>query len=113
MTNDDVQAALAARKVKLLRDGAACRVGLVHARTMVVHGLRADSVLHSAVEHAVGFAGARLQAMLAPSGDRFSALMPLAVAAISYLSRKKMLKPALGAGLVVATVVALAGRNRS
>jgi hypothetical protein len=114
MTNDDVQAALAARKAKLLLDGAVCRIGIVDAKATVAHGLRAESLIHSAVEHAVGFAGARLEAMLAPAGSRFPALMPLAVAAFSYLSRKKLLKPAIGAGLVVAMVAALAGRrNRS
>lgn len=112
MTNDAVQAALADRKANLLLDGAAYRVGILHAKATVVHGLRAESLIHSAVEHAAGFAGARLEAVLARTGGRVQVLMPLAVAAYSYLSRKKLLKPVIGAGLVVATVVALAGRRK-
>jgi hypothetical protein len=115
MMNDAVQAAaLADRKAKLLLDGAIYRVGIVHAKATVARGLRAESLIHNAVEDAIGFAGTRLEAVLAPIGGRFQLLMPLAVAAFSYLSRKKLLKPAIGAGLVVAAVAAVAGRrNRS
>jgi hypothetical protein len=112
MTNDAVQAAARAdSKARLLRDGAIYRAGIVHAKTTLVHGLRAESLIHSAVEDAIDFAGARLEAVLAPTAGRFQVLMPLAVAAFSYLSREKLLKPAIGAGLVVAAVVAVAGRR--
>jgi hypothetical protein len=115
MMNDAVkEAALADRKAKLLLDGAVYRVGIVHAKATVAHGLRAESLMQSAVENTIGFAGVQLKAVLAPTGSRFAALMPLAVAAFSYLSRKKLLKPAIGAGLVVAAAVAVAGqRSRS
>jgi hypothetical protein len=90
MTNDAVRAAaLADRKAKLLLDGAAYRVGIVHAKARVDHDFCAKSLIHSAVEHAVGFALASLEAVLAPTRGRFQALMPLAVLAISWLSRKK------------------------
>jgi hypothetical protein len=114
MTNNAVQAALADRKAKLLLDGEAYRLGIVHAKASVGHDFGVESLIYSAVEHAVGFAGARLEAVLAPTGGGLQALMPLAVLAFSWLSRKKILKPAIGAGLVVVTVAALAGRfNRS
>ncbi|MEN3292912.1 MAG: hypothetical protein V7642_2165 [Burkholderiales bacterium] len=115
MINNAVQAAaLADRKAKLLLDGEAYRVGIVHAKASVGHGFGVESLIHSVVKHALGFAGAGLEAVLAPTGGRFQALMPLAVLACSWLSRKKILKPAIGAGLVVVTVAALAGRfNRS
>jgi hypothetical protein len=111
MMNDAVQAALAARKAQLLLDGAVYRLAIVRAKATVAHGLRAESLIHSTVEHAVGFAGDRLRAVLAPTGGRIQALLPLAVAAFSYLSRKNFLKPAICTGLVVAAVIALAWRH--
>jgi hypothetical protein len=118
MTNDAIPAtALAARKARLLLDGAVYRAGIIHAKAAVVHSSRAESLIHNAVEHAFGFAGARLEAVLAPTGGRFQALLPVAFAAFSYLLRKGLVKPVLGAGLVVAAVAAVAAvagrRNRA
>lgn len=98
MTKDSVRAAaLADRKDKLLLDGAICRLGILQGKTAVVQGLRMDSLVHNVV-------------LFARSGTRFQTLLPLAVAAFSYLSRNKFLKPLAVAGLVVGTAVALLAR---
>lgn len=112
MTIDAAQAALADRKARLILDGAVYRVGIVHAQATVTHGLRAESLIRGAVEHAVGAAGARLEAVLMPAGGRLQGLMPLAVAAFAYLSRKKLVKHAIVAGLVAVTVAALVTRRK-
>ena len=92
----------AGSKAELLIDSAQYRAGLVQSAAVLTLRLRPESLIQNAVEHMVSFAGARLGASLAPSGDRYLALMPLAVAALSFLLRQKRTKLALCASAVAA-----------
>lgn len=109
--NNTAQTALAERKTKLLLDGVVYRIGVAHAKTAIVHGLRAESLIQHAVECVIDFAGARSEAPTAARLQTLIALAPLAVAAFSTfsnVSRKKWFKPAVfGAALTTATVIAV------
>lgn len=116
MTKQAEQAALAAHKLRLIREGELYRVSVVHAKIMVSNALQPDAVLHSAVEHAVGMAQARFGALLQPGGLKnvnFRALMPYALTVGSFIARRRLVKPALGLGVAVALGVGWLMRHRS
>src|SRR5471032_1971627 len=115
MTKEAEQAALAADKLRLIREGELYRIKVVHAKASVANALRPDAVLHSAVEHAVGMAQARFGALLQPGGLKglnLKALMPYALTVGSYVARKRLVKPALGVGVAVALGVAWLMRHK-
>ena len=103
---------VAARKARLLIDGANYRTGLIQSKAALAQGLRADSLIQAATEYAGRFAIGRLAVSLVPAGLGFKTLMPLAVVAFSYLSRQRLRKLVLGAGLIAAAS-ALLFRRRS
>lgn len=103
-------AALAAQKQQLIAEGALYRVSVAHARACVSQALRPEALLHEVVQQAAGYAGARVETLLAPNGPRLQALMPVLLAALSFLARRKLVKPALGA---VAAAAGLAWYLRS
>jgi hypothetical protein len=70
MSENDKLAAQAARKRLLIAQGEMYRVGIVHARANVGYALRPESLLQGVVETAVGFAGHRVESLLAPGGMR-------------------------------------------
>jgi len=70
MSENDKLAAQAARKRLLIAQGEMYRVGIVHARANVGYALRPESMLQGVVETAVGFAGHRVESLLAPGGMR-------------------------------------------
>lgn len=111
MTNHGVQTK-AGRKAGLLLEGANFRAGFVQSKSAVILGLRPESLMHSAVEQVAGLSGARLVASLLPNGFRFKALMPVAIAALSFLFRQRLRNLAVGAGLIAATATVLTLRRR-
>lgn len=111
MMNHGVQTK-ARRKAELLIDGVNYRAGFVQSKAAVTLGLRPESLIQSAVEQAVGLSGARLVASLLPNGFRFKALMPVAIAALSYLFRQRLRNLAVGASLIAATATVLTLRRR-
>jgi hypothetical protein len=93
------------QKERLIREGEYYRVGVIHAKAQVAHALRPEAILHEAVDQAVGLAQARFGALLQPgglSGLKLSSLLPYALTLGSYIARKRLLKPALAVGAVVA-----------
>ena len=103
----------AARKARLLIDGANYRTGLIQSKAALVRGLHADSLIQSAAEYAGRFAIGRLAISLVPAGLGFKTLTPLAVVAFSYLARQSLRKLVLGAGLVAAaSALLIRRRNR-
>lgn len=84
-----------ARKRQLIAEGELYRVGIVHARANVGHALRPETLLQGVVETATGFAGHRVEALLAPGGARLQTIMPYVLTALSFIGRKKLVKPAL------------------
>lgn len=84
---------------KLIAEGQLYRVGIVHSKIQVVNALHPQSVLNGAATYVASYANTRLDHILAPTGLRMQALMPLLNVALSYLSRRKVSKPLLGAGV--------------
>lgn len=105
-------AALAAQKQRLIAEGALYRVGVVHAKACVSQALRPEALLHQAVQQAVGYAGARVETLLAPNGPRLQALMPVLLTTLSFIARKKLVKPALGAVAAAAGLLWYLRRRR-
>ncbi|MBV8125277.1 MAG: hypothetical protein JO370_14525 [Paucibacter sp.] len=102
---DDKEVPIEVRKERLIREGELYRVGVVHAKARVSQALRPDAVLHEAFEQVVGMAQARFSGLLQPgglSGLKLSSLLPYALTVASYVARKRLIKPALAVGVVVA-----------
>jgi hypothetical protein len=99
------EASLRERKAKLLRQGELYRVGIVHARAHVREVSRPEAILQNAFEHASYAVRSRIDGLLAPSGITVAAIMPYAATIMAFISRRKLVKPAIA---VVAGVAALA-----
>lgn len=117
MTTEMEQTALAANKARLIREGELQRVKVAHAKAQLGMALRPEALLHSAVGQATELAQARLGSLLSPGGLNMANLktvLPIALTVGSFIMRKRLLKPALGVGAVVALGVAwLARRKRA
>jgi len=93
------------QKERLIREGEYYRVGVIHAKAQVAQALRPEAILHEAVDQAIGMAQARFGSLLQPgglSGLKLSSLLPYALTLGSYIARKRLFKPALAVGAVVA-----------
>ena len=102
MSKDAQDTLLAAEKRKLIVEGELYRVGLLCAKTLVAQELRPESLWQGALSQVLGFAAKHVEHMLAPSGLRLQTAMPYLLAGLSLIARKKMVKPALGVGVVAA-----------
>jgi hypothetical protein len=109
MTKQAEDAALAAEKQRLIREGELYRIKVVHSKALVANALQPDALFHGAVDHAVGMAQARLGGLLQPgglSGVNFKSLMPYALTVGSFIARKRLIKPAIGVALAAGVAVA-------
>ena len=100
---------LAARKAALLRQGEFYRVGIVHAKANVKQGARPEAMFHRAMDSASFALRSRIDGLLHPgshpgSGTSVSSLMPFAISILGFLSRRRLVKPAIG---VLAAAAAL------
>jgi hypothetical protein len=102
MTKGARDAALAAEKRKLIAEGELYRVGLVYAKVRVEQALRPEVLWQSVLSQALGFAARHVEQVLAPSGLRLQTVMPYLLAGLSWIARKKMIKPTLALGAVAA-----------
>jgi hypothetical protein len=105
MNPPDDAAALAAHKQRLIREGELYRVGVIHSKALLSQALHPEALLHGAVDQAIGVAQARFGALLQPgglSGLPLKTMMPLLLTAGSYIVRKRLVKPALAVGVLVA-----------
>ena len=115
MAKKDEQAALAANKERLIKEGELYRLSVLQAKYQVVNALHPDRLLHGAMEQAVGAVQNRLGNLLggqAGAGlldklnfSSFKSLAPYALTVGSFILRRRLLKPAL----VVAAVAAVGG----
>ena len=112
MTKNVGDVAQDAEKKRLIADGALYRVRLACAKIGVAQNLRPEALWHGALSHALVFAAARVEHMLAPGGVRMQTVMPYVLAGLSLITRRKMIKPALSIGVVAATAVAWLVRRR-
>ncbi|MBA5606355.1 hypothetical protein H3H36_13440 [Duganella sp. FT3S] len=117
MTTQTEQAALAADKARLIREGELQRVKVAHAKAQLGMAMQPEALWHSAVDQASALAQARLGGLLSPGGlnaANLKRLLPIALTVGSFIMRKRLLKPALGVGTAVALGVAwLARRKRA
>lgn len=97
--------ALAERKERLLRQAEYYRVGIVHARAGIKQGARPEALFHSALDHATWALRSRVDGLLRPTGINVAAIMPFAVSILGFITRRRLVKPALGV-LVAAAGVA-------
>ena len=103
------------QKERLIREGEYYRVGVIHAKAQVAQALRPEAILHEAVDQAIGLAQGRLGSLLQPgglSGLKLSSLLPYALTLGSYIARKRLIKPALAVGAVVAVGAAWLMRRK-
>jgi hypothetical protein len=105
MSQDTQDAARAAYKKKLIVEGELYRVGIIHAKASVGYALRPEALLRETLDYAAGIAGSRIDTLL-PTGLRWQSVMPLALTALSFIVRKKLIKPAFAAGFVAAAALA-------
>jgi hypothetical protein len=115
MTKQAEDAALAAEKQRLIREGELYRIKVVHSKALVANALQPDALFHGAVDHAVGMAQARLGGLLQPgglSGVNFKSLMPYALTVGSFIARKRLIKPAIGVALAAGVAVAWLSRRK-
>lgn len=121
------EAALAARKQRLVTEGQLYRVSIEHAKVNVAMALRPEALLHGVMDnvvgHAFGLAGARLggllspgglnlRNLLSPGGVNLRAVMPFLLTAGSFIMRRRLIKPLIGVG-VAAGIATLWLRNRN
>lgn len=92
----------ALRKRKLIADGEFFRVGILHAKTNVGYALRPEAILRGVAEHAAGFAGARVDHFMSSPIAGVRMAMPYLLTVFSFIGRKKLVKPALVVGALVA-----------
>jgi len=106
MSKKEAEAALAANKQRLIKEGELYRLYVLHSKHQVLNALHPDRLLHGAVDHAVGALQGRLGNLLGglsgPGGgiERFNlgsikSLAPYALTVGSFIMRKRLLKPAL------------------
>jgi hypothetical protein len=92
------------RKAELLREGAFYRSGVALAKAQIKHAARPEVLLHSAIDHATFALRSRADALLRPTGVSVAALAPYALSILGFIRRRKLGKPALGAGLVLSAL---------
>jgi len=106
MSKKEKQAALAANKERLIREGELYRLSVLQAKYQVANALHPDALLHGAVDHAVGALQNRLGNLLGGIGSAeglasklnyrsIKSLAPYALTVGSFIMRKKLVKPAL------------------
>lgn len=105
------EVALAERKERLLRQAEFYRVGIVHARAGIRQGARPEALFHTALEHATWAIRNRVDGLLRPTGINVAAIMPFAASILGFITRRRLVKPALGV-LVAAAGVALYVQQR-
>lgn len=115
MTTQMERDALAASKARLIREGELQRVKVAHAKAQLGMAMRPEALLHSAVDQASALAQARLGGWFSPGGltvANLKTVLPIALTVGSFIMRKRLLKPALGVGAVVALGVAWLARRK-
>lgn len=90
------ETALAERKERLLRQAEFYRVGIVHARAGIKQGARPEALFHSALDHATWAIRNRVDGLLRPTGINVATIMPFAVSLLGFITRRRLVKPALG-----------------
>lgn len=109
----------ASAKARLIREGELHRLGVLQSRHNVAHALHPEVLLHDAMDMGIAAVQARFAGLLAarmPSAGgggglgsilgnvNYKALMPVAITVASFISKRRLTKPALALGTVAAAV---------
>lgn len=105
--------ALAERKSRLKRQADFYRVGIVHAKASIKQGARPDALFHNALDHAGWAVRSRIDSILRPTGINVASIMPYAVSIIGFITRRRLVKPALGVLAAAAGVAFYVQQRRS
>ena len=92
----DEQESPEARKTRLKRQADFYRVGIVHAKARLKQGARPEALFHNALDHAGWALRTRIDSILRPTGINVASIMPYAVSAFGFITRRRLVKPALG-----------------
>lgn len=95
---------LSERKARLLRQGDFYRVGIAHAKARIKHEARPDVLFHSALDHATFAVRSRIDSVLHPTGISVASIMPYAATIIGFITRRRLVKPALALTAVLGGV---------
>jgi len=101
MSKHEDDAALAAEKLRLVREGELLRIKVVHSKALLSQAMHPDALMHGAFDHVVGMAQARVGGLLQPGGlsgfniSSLKSLMPYALTVGSFIARRRLIKPAL------------------
>ncbi len=87
---------LAERKARLIRQAEFYRVGIVHAKAGIKQGSRPEALFHTALDHASFALRSRVDGLLRPTGINVAAVMPFAMSILGFITRRRLVKPALG-----------------
>ena len=107
------KAARDATKARLIKEGELYRIGVLAGKHNMAHAMHPDMLLHGAVDLAVGTVQSRLAGVIggtaaaAGAGGllaNYKTIMPIAMSVGSFISRKRLVKPAVGLGAVLAAV---------
>jgi hypothetical protein len=93
---DDSAGGLAIRKARLKRQADFYRVGIVHAKSGIKIAARPEALFHNALDHATWALRSRVDSILRPTGINVASIMPYAVSILGYITRRRLVKPALG-----------------
>lgn len=105
--------ALAERKERLMRQAEFYRVGIVRARAGIKQGARPEALFHTALDHAGWALRSRVDGLLRPTGINVAAIMPFAVSILGFITRRRLVKPALGVLVAAAGVAFYVQRRRA
>lgn len=111
----------ASAKARLIKEGELHRLGVLQSKHMVAHALHPEVLLHGAMDMGIAAVQARFAGLLAariPSAGgagggglgsilgnvNYKALMPVAITVASFISKRRLTKPALALGTVAAAV---------
>jgi hypothetical protein len=107
MSNESENAmplSLAKRKERLLREGAMYRAAIERARTVVGHNLHADVLARSVVAQVKSNLFSTLGGLVRLKGSNLQKLLPVAITAISFATKARLVLPLLRAGVVLGAI---------
>jgi len=107
------KATLSATKARLIKEGEMYRLGVLAGKHNIAQALHPEVLLHSAVDLAVGTVQTRLAGVIGGTAAtagvggllaNYSKIMPIAMSVGGFIKRKRLVKPALGVGALLAAV---------
>ncbi len=109
----DKAESLDVRKARLKRQADFYRVGIVHSKASIKQGARPEALFHQALDHASWAVRTRVDSILRPTGINVASIMPYAVSILGFITRRRLVKPALGVLAAAAGVAYYVQQRRS